>query len=58
MLERPSGDSVEMACEFVKEAGAFLQDVAPQGLHRCVYGCTCTSVRVLAFFCALVFECT
>jgi len=36
MLERPSGDSVEMACEFVKEVGAFLQDVAPQGLHRCV----------------------
>jgi pre-mRNA-splicing factor CWC22 len=33
MLEQPSADSVEMACEFVKEVGAYLQDVAPQGLH-------------------------
>ena len=34
MLDKPSADSVEMACEFVKEVGAFLQDVAPQALHR------------------------
>ena len=38
MLDRPSDDSVEMATEFVKEVGAFLQDVAPQGLHRWVRG--------------------
>ncbi len=35
MLEKPSADSVEMACEFTKEVGAYLQDVAPQGLYRC-----------------------
>jgi hypothetical protein len=34
MLERPSDDSVEMASVFVKEFGAHLHDVAPQGLHR------------------------
>ncbi len=34
MLEKPSADSVEMACEFTKEVGAFLQEVAPSGLHR------------------------
>lgn len=34
MLDKPSADSVEMACEFVKEVGAYLQEVAPQGLHR------------------------
>lgn len=33
MLKQPSADSVEMACEFVKEVGAYLQDVSPQGLH-------------------------
>lgn len=38
MLERPSADSVEMAAEFIKEVGAYLQDVAPQGLHRCACG--------------------
>lgn len=33
LLENPSDDSVEMAVEFCKEVGAFLQDVAPAGLH-------------------------
>ncbi|KXZ52169.1 hypothetical protein GPECTOR_10g798 [Gonium pectorale] len=33
LLETPSEDSVEMAVEFVKEVGAHLQEVAPQGLH-------------------------
>lgn len=33
LLEVPSEDSVEMAVEFVKEVGAHLQEVAPQGLH-------------------------
>jgi hypothetical protein len=38
MLETPTDDSVEVACEFTKEVGAFLQEVAPTGLHRCVGG--------------------
>lgn len=33
LLENPSDDSVEMAVEFCKEVGAFLQEVAPAGLH-------------------------
>ncbi len=33
LLEVPSEDSVEMSVEFVKEVGAHLQEVAPQGLH-------------------------
>lgn len=33
LLENPSDDSVEMAVEFCKEVGAYLQDVAPAGLH-------------------------
>ncbi|GIL77926.1 hypothetical protein Vretimale_6540 [Volvox reticuliferus] len=33
LLEVPSEDSVEMAVDFVREVGAHLQDVAPQGLH-------------------------
>ncbi|GFR42187.1 hypothetical protein Agub_g3072 [Astrephomene gubernaculifera] len=33
LLEQPSEDSVEMAVEFVREVGAHLQDVVPQGLH-------------------------
>lgn len=34
LLEAPSEDSVEVASEFTKEVGAYLQDVAPQGLHK------------------------
>ncbi len=34
LLEQPSDDSVEVAGDFTKEVGAYLQDVAPQGLHR------------------------
>jgi hypothetical protein len=34
MLESPSEDSVEVAVEFVKEVGAYLKEVVPQGLHR------------------------
>jgi hypothetical protein len=33
MLENPSDDSVEMAVDFCKDVGAFLQEVAPAGLH-------------------------
>eukprot|EP00879_Flechtneria_rotunda_P006154 GHRR01006471.1.p1 GENE.GHRR01006471.1~~GHRR01006471.1.p1 ORF type:complete len:946 (+),score=354.04 GHRR01006471.1:464-3301(+) len=33
LLENPSDDSVEMAVDFCKEVGAYLQDVAPAGLH-------------------------
>ncbi|GAX83732.1 hypothetical protein CEUSTIGMA_g11157.t1 [Chlamydomonas eustigma] len=33
MLENPSDDSVEMASDFVKEVGAYLQEVTPTGLH-------------------------
>mmetsp|Transcript_18928 Transcript_18928/g.34313 ORF Transcript_18928/g.34313 Transcript_18928/m.34313 type:complete len:574 (-) Transcript_18928:169-1890(-) len=33
LLEEPSEDSVELAVDFVKEVGAYLQDVAPQGLY-------------------------
>ncbi|KAF6265057.1 hypothetical protein COO60DRAFT_1697935 [Scenedesmus sp. NREL 46B-D3] len=33
LLENPSDDSVEMAVEFCKEVGAYLQEVAPAGLH-------------------------
>ena len=36
MLEKPSADSIEMACEFTKEVGAYLQEVTPAGLHRYV----------------------
>eukprot|EP00252_Welwitschia_mirabilis_P005536 TRINITY_DN159_c0_g4_i1.p1 TRINITY_DN159_c0_g4~~TRINITY_DN159_c0_g4_i1.p1 ORF type:complete len:866 (+),score=186.41 TRINITY_DN159_c0_g4_i1:199-2796(+) len=32
MLENPTDDSVEVAVGFVKECGAMLQDVSPQGL--------------------------
>ena len=34
MLENPSDDSVEMASDFTKEVGAYLQEVTPSGLHR------------------------
>jgi len=57
MLERPSGDSVEMACEFVKEVGAFLQDVAPQGLHRCGVMCVCVCACACACVCVCVRVC-
>lgn len=33
LLENPTDDSVEVAVGFVKECGAILQDLAPQGLH-------------------------
>lgn len=33
LLEQPSDDSVEVAVDFTKEVGAYLQDVAAQGLH-------------------------
>lgn len=33
MLENPSDDSVEVAVDFCKDVGAYLQDVAPVGLH-------------------------
>ena len=36
LLETPSADSVEVAVAFVKEVGAFLQDIAPQALNRCL----------------------
>ena len=35
LLETPSADSVEVAVAFVKEVGAFLQDISPQALNRC-----------------------
>jgi hypothetical protein len=34
LLETPSADSVEVAVAFVKEVGAFLQDISPQALNR------------------------
>ena len=34
LLETPSADSVEVAVAFVKEVGAFLQDISPAGLNR------------------------
>ena len=34
LLEEPSADSVEVAVSFVKEVGAYLQDVSPQALNR------------------------
>ncbi|KAI5062241.1 hypothetical protein GOP47_0022780 [Adiantum capillus-veneris] len=33
LLENPTDDSVEVSVGFVKECGAILQDLAPQGLH-------------------------
>ncbi|CAI5495350.1 unnamed protein product, partial [Closterium sp. Naga37s-1] len=33
LLETPTDDSVEVAVSFVKECGAMLQDLSPQGLH-------------------------
>lgn len=33
LLDNPSDDSVEVAVGFVKECGAILQDLTPQGLH-------------------------
>uniref|UniRef100_A0A0E0BQZ1 MI domain-containing protein n=1 Tax=Oryza glumipatula TaxID=40148 RepID=A0A0E0BQZ1_9ORYZ len=33
LLENPTDDSVEVAVGFVKECGAMLQDLSPQGLH-------------------------
>ncbi|XP_062203918.1 uncharacterized protein LOC133906139 [Phragmites australis] len=33
LLENPTDDSVEVAVGFVKECGAILQDLSPQGLH-------------------------
>uniref|UniRef100_A0ACD5XYW6 Uncharacterized protein n=1 Tax=Avena sativa TaxID=4498 RepID=A0ACD5XYW6_AVESA len=33
LLENPTDDSVEVAVGFVKECGAILQDLTPQGLH-------------------------
>ncbi|GJP79460.1 hypothetical protein CLOP_g9693 [Closterium sp. NIES-67] len=33
LLETPTDDSVEVAVSFVKECGAVLQDLSPQGLH-------------------------
>ncbi|KAJ8499342.1 hypothetical protein OPV22_009894 [Ensete ventricosum] len=33
LLENPTDDSVEVAVGFVKECGALLQDISPQGLH-------------------------
>ncbi|KAH6557355.1 hypothetical protein KP509_1Z119600 [Ceratopteris richardii] len=33
LLENPTDDSVEVAVGFVKECGAILQDLAPQGLY-------------------------
>jgi len=33
LLEKPTDDSVELAVSFVKEAGAALQQLSPQGLH-------------------------
>ena len=36
LLEEPSADSVEVAVSFVKEVGAYLQDMSPQALNRCI----------------------
>ena len=33
LLEKPTDDSVELAVNFVKEAGSALQQLSPQGLH-------------------------
>ncbi|XP_042384520.1 pre-mRNA-splicing factor CWC22 homolog [Zingiber officinale] len=33
LLENPTDDSVEVAVGFIKECGALLQDISPQGLH-------------------------
>ena len=33
LLGTPTGDSVEVAIEFVKECGFTLQELTPQGLH-------------------------
>jgi len=33
LLEKPTNDSVEVAISFVKECGAMLMEVSPQGLH-------------------------
>ncbi|KAH9531682.1 hypothetical protein CY35_19G049300 [Sphagnum magellanicum] len=33
LLDKPTDDSVEVAVGFVKECGAILQDLSPQGLH-------------------------
>ncbi|XP_052135755.1 uncharacterized protein LOC127754316 [Oryza glaberrima] len=33
LLENPTDDNVEVAVGFVKECGAMLQDLSPQGLH-------------------------
>ena len=41
LLEAPSADSVEVAVSFVKEVGAYLQDVSPQALNRFVPTLSC-----------------
>ena len=33
LLEKPTDDSVELSIEFVKQVGATLMDMSPQGLH-------------------------
>merc|ERR1711991_373146 len=33
LLETPSDDSVEVAVHFMKQVGAMLTDVSPQGVH-------------------------
>lgn len=52
MLDRPSADSVELAGDFVKEVGAYLQDVASQGLHRWDAWFSCPDCCGLCMACA------
>ncbi len=33
LLEKPTDDSVEVAVDFVKEAGALLSEISPRGMH-------------------------
>ena len=33
LLEKPTDDSVEVACDFIKECGLILSELTPQGIH-------------------------
>lgn len=47
LLEKPTDDSVELAVNFVTEAGAALQELSPQGLNGGMSVFFCILSRVL-----------